>query len=274
MPRSASVRRSGQARTRRSSGSGGGFIGALLRNVLGPLGLVLLGIGLVLVVGWYVTSDHFKEALSRSAEKGDSTLIADSKEPVQQPPDQPAAPQQPAPQQPAPQTPAPTDEAGIRAARQQINRAGSAEAMKLVVYYVDGLSDGTTLQPVEMAVPVDRGRIRVTVENILNAPTELKLHSQFPAGTVLRSVNLQDGVAVVDLSPEAGNVRGSAASTALQYVLVYSLTEIQGVNAVLLRLDGHPAQLDQIVWDKPVTRDQLKQQNLYEIAPLISYQGL
>jgi spore germination protein GerM len=267
------VRKTGESRSRKSSG--GGFLRALVENVIGPLGLVLLGVGIVLVIGWYVTSEGFKLPV-RTGKVAAPDAGQTGTPPAQQPSGQTGQPpaQQPAPppSQETGSAPAP-DEATIRVQRQQINRAGSEQAMKIVAYYVDGLTNAQTIQPIEMMVPVDKGRIRATVDHLINAPRDLKLFSEFPAGTTVLGANLRDGVAIVDLSRELLSVRGSAASTAIQYVLVYSLTEIEGVNAVLLRVQGHPAQLDQIVWDQPVTRQQLEKRNAYSIAPLLTYQG-
>lgn len=258
----------------------------LLENVIGPVGLILAGIGIVLLVGLWVTKDK-EPALSdgkvappsaEDAEKPASPPVGEG--PVQLPPaeeppvEQPPAEEEPADEQPEPvqqQPPStPVGDPVIRAHRAMINRAGGASGMTVVAYYLDGLTNSEAIQPVEMKVPTEIGRIAATVEHLIHAPTDLNLHAPFPAGTTVVGANLKQGVAIVDLSAEAAAVRGSAASTAMQHLLVYTLTEIDGVNAVELRIDGRPAQLDQILWDKPVSRADL---GVYPVAPLIRYEG-
>jgi spore germination protein GerM len=145
--------------------------------------------------------------------------------------------------------------------------------MLVTVYYVDGLKNGEVLQPVQIRIPSTPEVIKATVEQVVKAPEELKLYSNVPAGTRVLGVNLDrnSGVATVDLSPEANLVEGAAGAEAMKAALVYSLTEIPGVKAVLLRVDGHPAMLHGIEWSKPVSRADLQAQHLFQVAPLIKF---
>lgn len=166
------------------------------------------------------------------------------------------------------------DDAALLAARARIDRSGGAASSMLVtVYYADGLKNGLSMQPVQVKVAQDLGRIRVTAEQILNAPNDLQLVSNTPSGTQVLGTNLKDGVAIVDLSGEVTAVRGSAAVNNMTASFVYSLTSIPNVNAVQLRVNGKPALLDGFEWSKPLTRAEIDARNLYKVEPVITYSG-
>lgn len=160
-------------------------------------------------------------------------------------------------------------------ARQRIDRSnGAAETMKVTVYYVDGTSNAGVLQPVEILVPKTISMAGTVLEQLLNPPVALKLYSGIPPGTrpVHGGVNLRDGVLTVDLSKDLyEGTGGSAWAAEVSYALVWSMTEIRGVTGVLLRVDGRPAQLEGLVWDKPITREQLAQESYFRLAPPIEY---
>lgn len=158
--------------------------------------------------------------------------------------------------------------------RSAIDRSGgAAETMRVTVYYVDFDAGMQALQPVEILVPFSVTPIRVCVEQLLHPPEELGLFSEFPPGTAARGFNLEDGVAVVDLSGEVEGVRGDTAVSAVAATLVYTLTEIPGVEAVLLRADGEPAELDGFVWSTPLTRADVAARHPFRVEPVIRYQG-
>ncbi len=164
----------------------------------------------------------------------------------------------------------------IQVARARIDRSGgAAETMLITVYYADGLRNGLALQPVQMRVPRQVARIALTAEQIVNAPEQLRLYSNLPEGTRVQSVDFDPdtGVATVDLSKEAAGVQGSSAAATIMASFVYSLTEIPGVEAVRLWINGYPAELHGIIWDRPLTRKDVAERNPFKILPVIEYDG-
>lgn len=161
------------------------------------------------------------------------------------------------------------------AARSKINRAGSAaKTMLVTAYYSDGLKEGLSLQPVEIKVEQTVGRLTITVDQLLNPPQDLKLYSNIPAGTKrLGGVNLKDGVAYVDLSPEVTRVRGAAAVNNIMASFVYSLTAVPNVKAVQLWVNGRPAMLDGMEWSKPLSKAEMDARNLFKVEPVVKYAG-
>ncbi|BAD39180.1 hypothetical protein, alanine-rich [Symbiobacterium thermophilum IAM 14863] len=158
--------------------------------------------------------------------------------------------------------------------RSAIDRSvGAAETMRVTVYYVDFDAHMEALQPVQILVPFSVTPIKVSVEQLLRPPEELGLFSEFPPGTTARGFNLVDGVAVVDLSATVEGVRGETAVNAVVATLVYTLTEIPGVEAVQLWADGKPAVLDGFTWSSPLTRADVAAWQAFRVEPVIEYSG-
>ena len=79
-----------------------------------------------------------------------------------------------------------------------------------------------------------------------------------PRGAVVgvNDVKLQGDVATVGLRiPEGFKISGSTATNALVQQIVYTATEEPGVRRVLLTANGQPATIDQLVWSKPLARE-------------------
>ena len=107
------------------------------------------------------------------------------------------------------------------------------------------------LKPGGRALSVERRQIVKTVEQTLvqavlaawaDGP-EGELLSCLPEGSQIRSVELQDGVCVVDLSQEYidGLPRSEQTAALTVYAMVNTLCELDGVEAVQLYIDGEPA---------------------------------
>jgi spore germination protein GerM len=265
------VHRAGRTRSRKKKGKAGGS--GFLKSLAGPVGLVAIGLGVILGAGWWAQHAPAQETVAPVSEQqatgGSAAQQPGAPQPSATQPQPPKA--QPA-QAPTPEPVKPKDpNEAILEARKHIDRSGKAAAMNLTIYYVDGLKNGDTLQPVEIRLPQSLAYIKAVADQVINAPADLKLYSSVPAGAHVLSVDLRAGVAVVDMSPEIAQVRGSAATQNIMAALVYSLTELKGVNAVQLWVNGRPAMLDQLEWSKPVSRADLQARNLFKVAPVIAY---
>lgn len=89
------------------------------------------------------------------------------------------------------------------------------------------------------------------------------LVSCLPEGSQIRSVELQEGVCVVDLSPEyiEGLPKAEKTAALTVYALVNTLCELDGVEAVQLYIDGQPAP---VVGDLPLDRALIPDTSLAE----------
>lgn len=254
-----------------------------------PVAPVLIGLIIVLSVGFWVMNGE-DGAASAKDKQGQTAQGGGSQEgtekavtPAQTAPQATTEPPPKTETPPRTETPPKTDTAktgqkpatdsAVAAARAKIDRSGgAARTMLVTVYYSDGLTGGQSLQPVEIKVPHSLSRIKVTAEQIINAPEHLELYSHVPAGTTV-TANIKDGVAIVDLSGEVLKVRGAAAVNNIMASFVYSLTAIPDVKAVQLWVNGEPAVLDGFEWSKPLTRADVEARNLYTVEPVIKYGG-
>lgn len=85
---------------------------------------------------------------------------------------------------------------------------------------------------------------------------EIGLSSAVPEGTFLNGASIENGVATIDLSSSFGGGGGLSMRLRLAQV-VYTATQFETVEAVLLELDGAPLEVfgsDGLVLDQPLTR--------------------
>jgi hypothetical protein len=241
----------------------------------------LFALGYYLKTQGYSVVDHAQQAWAEATAKPSAeppktvptTTPTDvATKPIVQPTVQPSTPAVDKPVV-SPSTTPVDPAADVLAGRTRLDRSGGAvNTMPVVVYYTD-LSKKGTLQPVQVLVPHTLSKIQVTVEQLVNAPQNLKLSSWLPTGTRILSVNLdaKTGVATVDLSPEAQQVQTTDAANGIMGTFVYSLTELQGVKAVQMWVNGRPAVLHGQAWTKPLSRTDIQARNLFQVAPVIKY---
>lgn len=99
------------------------------------------------------------------------------------------------------------------------------------------------------------------VEQLLAGPddaeAELGFGTAIPAGTVLRGVEVEGGVATVDLSEEFGSGGGSASMMGRVAQVVFTLTQLPTIEAVSFEIDGAPVEAlggEGLILDEPQTR--------------------
>ena len=263
-------RAGGRRRKGGRSGSRGGS--GLMRTLTGPVGLILLGVLVVLGVGYWVKNYRPEPAPAKENAAATTPGTAAPQPPAQyQAPVNAAPSKQPAPT-PAPQTSVDPN-AELLAKRAHIDRsAGAAKTMLVLVYYADALKTVDTLQPVEIRVEQTTSLIKRVSDLVVSAPEDLKLYSGVPAGTKVLSVdyNSSTGVATVDLSPELGKAQpGDIAK--IKAAFVYSLSRVPGVKSVQLWINGRPAMLHQQEWSKPISAADLDAQNLFKVEPVVKF---
>lgn len=139
----------------------------------------------------------------------------------------------------------------------------SAIAYFLLSELPDG--DGPFLVPVHRTVTRSEAVVRDAVEQLLAGPTADEqagtpsISTAVPPGTELLGVDLDQGVATVDLSGEFEEGGGTASMQARLAQLVYSVTRVPDVESVVLHLDGQPVEVfsgEGLILDGPQTRDE------------------
>lgn len=163
--------------------------------------------------------------------------------------------------------PAYTVPADVARAREHIDRSGGDPGATLVTaYFADRYSRGTALVPVQIKVKglpeSPTGRAAALLPVLLDPPVALGLETGVPPGTRVGPggvrLDASSGVLTVELTPAAENGSGEGWATSVLYSFVYTLTEIEGVQAVRLQVEGRPARLAGWTWDRPLGRADLE----------------
>jgi hypothetical protein len=102
---------------------------------------------------------------------------------------------------------------------------------------------------------------RAALEELISGPEDAdgeSVSSAVPAGTRLLGLNIEDGLATVDLSSEFESGGGSLSMQMRLAQVVFTLTQFPTVDRVEFRLDGEPVDVfsgEGIVLDGPVDRE-------------------
>ena len=114
----------------------------------------------------------------------------------------------------------------------------------VTLYFLDGGSDRTRptdppyLFPLSRHMPAGAELSRAAVEALLaGPPAGSRLRNALPPGITLRSIDVSNGIARVDLSGPPERLRDSPGSTT---ALVATLTGLPGVSSAALSIDGAP----------------------------------
>jgi len=110
----------------------------------------------------------------------------------------------------------------------------------------------------EASKRISRRMAALLMENAVAAPPG-STNARPPLGTItsVTDVQVSGDRVTIDLGVPGGwKVSGSAATGALVQQIVYTATEEPGIRSVLITENrGKPATIDQLVWDKPLTRE-------------------
>ncbi|MDX1584331.1 MAG: Gmad2 immunoglobulin-like domain-containing protein [Thermoanaerobaculia bacterium] len=102
--------------------------------------------------------------------------------------------------------------------------------------------DCSTVYPVTRVVPSSPGIARLLTEALIAGPTSSEkkrgFTSEFPRGTQVESIEINDGTLTVDLSSEARNVGGSCRAQAVRSSLDATLGQLSNVERVRITAAG------------------------------------
>jgi hypothetical protein len=104
------------------------------------------------------------------------------------------------------------------------------------------------------ATPEERIKSRVNALNNAVSGLTGTILLVDPRQFYVASVKVNGDTATIDYSSQIP-LTGSMSTLALQQQIVYTATEEPGINRVLVTVNGRPATLDQIVWDKALARE-------------------
>lgn len=112
----------------------------------------------------------------------------------------------------------------------------TGKTIKVTLYFAT--EDNSALKKEEREVQVIDGAIlRACILALIDGPRTKGLRQTVPAGTQIRGISTKDGVATVDFTGEFEKTNGLEEVVA-RLSVVNTLTEINGIEAVQLRIDG------------------------------------
>jgi spore germination protein GerM len=123
---------------------------------------------------------------------------------------------------------------------------------------------GPFLVSVHREIPSTPGIARASLTELVDGPSGADkalidgVASAVPADTIVLDINIDDGLATVDLSREFESGGGSFSILARLAQVVYTVTQFPTVDEVEFRLDGEPVTVfsgEGIVLDGPASRD-------------------
>ncbi len=136
------------------------------------------------------------------------------------------------------------------------------ETKSLILYFTRGEKVGAAGRT--MVLPVETETValaELAMQQLLEGPTpeetEFGLLTQIPEGTVLNSVEVTAGVAIVDLSPTFESGGGSLSMLLRVAQVVHTLTQFSDIQGVSFELDGQPVTAiggEGVLVDPPVSR--------------------
>jgi spore germination protein GerM len=132
------------------------------------------------------------------------------------------------------------------------------EQLTLNVYFMRG----EYLSVAHRTIPRTQAVGAAAMQLLLEGPTDFEAGLDFttaiPEGTEYLGLEIEDGVATVDLSSEYESGGGSLSMSARLAQVIFTLTQFPTVDAVQFLLDGDPVEVfsgEGIILDHPVGRD-------------------
>lgn len=164
----------------------------------------------------------------------------------------------------APASPGQSGEAPTTSSPDQpIETIGGEDFVSLEVWYTKGES----LYLSQVGVPSTQRVGAAALEWLLRGPAEQGVGTAIPTGTRLLGLEINEGIATVDLTSEFEEGGGSLSMTMRLAQVVYTLTQFPTIDGVRFKLDGQEVDVfsgEGIVLDSPVTRSAYE-----ELVPVI-----
>jgi hypothetical protein len=134
---------------------------------------------------------------------------------------------------------------------------GSSGSVTYEVWFTYGEHLFVTERTQPFTVAVGRAALTALLAGPSNAERSAGVGTTLPAGTKLLGLNIEDGVATVDLSGSYDDGGGSLSEGIRLAQVVYTITQFPTVQGVTFELDGKPVDTfsgEGIVLDHPQTR--------------------
>ena len=141
--------------------------------------------------------------------------------------------------------------------------ASPAAAEEGVVLLYFGNADATKVVPEARQVEISEGisqadYIKLLVEELIAGPDNPDLSRTIPQTVTVQEAYVLGPNAYVDFSEEmiSDHSRGAAGEAMTIYSIVTTLTELEGIEGVMMTVVGQPMNIEHTVIDSPVERDE------------------
>lgn len=138
---------------------------------------------------------------------------------------------------------------------------GAAEDGVVLLYF--GNADATKVVPEARQVAIPEGisqadYIKLLVEELIKGPDNADLSRTIPETVKVQETYVLGPNAYVDFSEEmiSDHSRGAAGESMTVYSIVSTLTELEGIEGVMMTVVGQPMNIEHMVIDTPVERDE------------------
>ncbi|MBS3957258.1 MAG: GerMN domain-containing protein [Clostridiales bacterium] len=134
----------------------------------------------------------------------------------------------------------------------------AAKSTSVLVYLVDGEKLTVARREISATPGVAAAAMDELLTGVAERESELGFATEIPEGTVLLGLQIEEGVATVDLSGEFQSGGGSTSMLLRVAQVVYTLTQFDTVDTVSFMIDGVPAEAiggEGVMVDPPVGRE-------------------
>jgi spore germination protein GerM len=131
------------------------------------------------------------------------------------------------------------------------------DTMKVRVYFTQGERIAATTRTIAKTQQVGAAAIRALLEGPTEDERAAGMFSNIPEGTTFLGLEIDSGVATVDLSKEYASGGGSLSMFMRLAEVVFTLTQFPTVDGVSFKLDGEPIDVlggEGIIIDHPMSR--------------------
>lgn len=144
---------------------------------------------------------------------------------------------------------------------QSTTTAASNDAIALRVYFSRDEKMAAAARIVPMTLQTGAASVQALLEGPSAEEGEVGMFTAIPAGTEFLGLDIEDGVATVDLSQEYTSGGGSLSMFTRLAQVVFTLTQFPSVDGVRFKIDGQLITAlggEGIVVDEPITREDLE----------------
>lgn len=139
--------------------------------------------------------------------------------------------------------------------------ASPPEEGAVLLYF--GNADATKVVPEARQVEIpegitQNGYIKLLVEELIKGPDDPNLTRTIPETVKLLNAYMEGSDAYVDFSGEmiSDHWRGAAGESMTIHSIVSTLTELEGVEGVMMTVEQEPMNIEHMVIESPVARDE------------------